>query len=75
MDTDFGSVTTEADGSFELGLAAARARDSVCVFVFARPPEGASGLGNSDTTMLVMDFRDGEQPDNARVDLVLHTLP
>lgn len=75
VDTDFGSVTTEPDGSFAIGLNAYDPRDSICVFVFARPPAGASGLTNSDTTLAVMDFSRQETLDTARVELVLHTLP
>jgi hypothetical protein len=74
-DTDFGSVITGPDGSFEMGLSAYDLRDSVCVFVFARPPVGASGLENSDTALLVMDFRGEQTLDSAQVELVLRNIP
>jgi hypothetical protein len=75
VDTDFGNVLSGPDGSFEMGLTAYDFQDSVCVFVFARPPVGASSLKESDTTLLVMDFRAEETVDTAQVELVLHTLP
>ena len=75
IDTDFGSVDTEADGSFGMPLTTLVLLDSVCVFVFARPPVGASGLEDSDTTLLVMDFRGEGTVDSAGVELVLHSLP
>jgi hypothetical protein len=73
-DTGFGDVITGPDGSFEMKLSTYDPLDSVCVFVFARPPLGASGLENSDTALLVMDFR-GETLDSAQVELVLRNIP
>lgn len=75
LDTDFGSVLTEADGRFAIGLPAFDPRDSTCVYVFARPPAGAGGLENSDTVLLVMDLGQDATPDSAQVELVLHSLP
>ena len=75
LDTDFGNVLSGPGGSFEMGLTGYDLQDSVCVFVFARPPLGASGLRDSDTTLLVMDFRAEEAVDTAEVELVLHSLP
>jgi hypothetical protein len=71
LDTDFGFVVAEADGSFRMGLPSGQLQDSVCVLVFARPPAGSSGLETSDTILLVMDFRDALTPDSARADLSL----
>jgi hypothetical protein len=71
LDTDFGFVVAEEDGSFLMGLASGQLRDSVCVLVFARPPIASEGVENSDTSLLVMDFRDELTPDTARVELVL----
>ncbi len=74
LDTDFGFVVTEDDGTFLMGLpAAGQLQDSVCVLIFARPPRGSEGLENSDTTLLVMDFRDELTPDSAQVELILRT--
>ena len=74
-DTDFGGVVTGPDGGFALGLRTYDPRDSVCVYVFARPPFGASGLGNSDTAFAVMDFRGDQVLDSAQVELVLRSMP
>ena len=71
FDTDFGSVVAEGDGSFSMGLASGQPQDSVCVLVFARPSVGADWPENSDTSLLVLDFRDELAPDTARVELVL----
>lgn len=65
-DTDFGVVNTGDDGSFRIGLRAYDFRDSVCVFAFAHPPLGALGLEDSDTALLMMDFRDIGTLDSAR---------
>jgi hypothetical protein len=73
-DSDFGGVNTGPDGSFEIGLSAYDFPDSVCVFVFARPPLNASGLQNSDTALLVMDFRAEGALDSAQVELVLRNI-
>ena len=71
LDVDFGFVVTESDGSFRMGLASGMLQDSICVLVFARPPLGSDALGNSDTALLVMDFRDELTLDSAQVELVL----
>ena len=71
LDTDFGSVVAEHDGSFIMGLASGQLEDGVCVLVFARPSAGADGQENSDTSLLVLDFRDELAPDTADVELVL----
>jgi hypothetical protein len=46
-------------------------QDGVCVLVFARSPAGADALRDSDTTLLVMGFRDELTIDSSRVELVL----
>jgi hypothetical protein len=71
LDTDFGSVAAENDGEFRMGLPSGLLQDSVCVLVFARPRGRPAALGDSDTTLLVMDFRDELTLDSARVELVL----
>jgi len=68
---DYGVIAALDDGSFSMGLAGADARDSICVFVFARPPTNSAGLTVSDTTLVVLDFRYGAPQDSARVDPVL----
>ena len=74
-ETDFGVVHTADDGSFRMGLPSYEFQDSVCVFVFAHPPLGAFGLEDSDTVLLVMDFRDTGAMDSAWVELVLRAQP
>jgi hypothetical protein len=74
-DNDFGTITTGVDGTFELGLSIAHERDSVCVYLFARPPAGSGGLDNSDTALVVMDFRPADVQDSAEVELVLRQKP
>jgi hypothetical protein len=71
LDADFGFVVAEDDGSFIMGLASGQLQDSVCVLVFARPAVGVDGPETSDTSLLVMDFRDELTPDSARVELIL----
>ena len=71
LDTDFGVVVAENDGDFRMGLASGHLQDSVCVLVFAQPRPGSVGLENSDTNLLVMDFRDEVTVDSAQVELVL----
>jgi hypothetical protein len=71
LDTDFGLAVAEDDGGFRLGLASGQLQDSVCVLVFAQPRPGSEGLENSDTSLLVMDFRGEPTLDSARVELVL----
>jgi hypothetical protein len=66
---------TAVDGTFQLGLPSGTEQDSVCVFVFARPPVGAAGLGNSDTALVVLDFRMDGTVDSAQVDLQLRSVP
>jgi hypothetical protein len=68
---DFGSVGTLSGGEFLLGLGLGGEQDSVCIQVFAHPPQGADALGDSDTSLLVLDFRLESAPDSARVELVL----
>ena len=70
-DGELNSVDAAEDGSFRLALASGMQVDSVCVLVFARPPSNTAGLGNSDTALLVMDFRDELTVDTAEVELVL----
>ena len=70
LDIDLGLEVTGADGRFRLPLATGFLQESVCVLVFARPPEGVA-LGVSDTVLLVMDFRDELAQDSAEVELVL----
>jgi hypothetical protein len=71
LDTDFGFVVAEDDGGFVMELASGHVQDSVCVLVFARPSLGVDMPENSDTSLLVLDFRDNFAPDTARVELVL----
>ena len=71
LDEDFGLIPTLADGSYDMGLASGATQDNVCVYVFSSPPEGASGLRDSDTALVVLDFRQDGNLDSARVNLVL----
>jgi hypothetical protein len=71
LDTDFGIAVAETDGGFRMGLASGQLQDSVCVLVFAQPRPGSEGLENSDTNLVIMDFRDELTRDSARVELVL----
>jgi hypothetical protein len=75
LDTDFGSIEAGADGGFWMALPTGAQQDDACVFVFARPPLHSSGLGDSDTTLRVLNFRPGEAPDTAQLDLVLRSNP
>jgi hypothetical protein len=70
-DVDYGAITAHSDGSFSMALPSGVERDSICVFVFARPPTNSDGLTVSDTTLVVLDFRYGAPQDSARVDPVL----
>ena len=69
--SDYGVMPARTDGTFSMGLPGADARDSICVFVFARPPTGSDGLTVSDTTLVVLSFRYSVPQDSARVDPVL----
>jgi hypothetical protein len=71
LDIDLGLAVAENDGGFRLEVATGQLQDSVCVLVFAQPRPGSEGLENSDTNLLVMDFRDEPTPDSARIELVL----
>ena len=71
LDEDFGFVATLPNGSYTMGLPSSANQDDVCVFVFGRPPEGASALGDSDTVLVVLDFHQDGREDSARVNLVL----
>jgi hypothetical protein len=71
LQLDFGGTSTGSDGSFVLGLAGPGAIDSVCVFVFARPPAESTTLRASDTTLVALDFRFDVPQDSARVDPIL----
>jgi hypothetical protein len=73
LDADFGFIEAAANGSFRMGLPTGAQQDRACVFVFARPPLGSSGLADSDTALLVLNFRPGEAPDTAQLDLVLRS--
>jgi hypothetical protein len=68
---NFGFVLTGGDGSFDLGLPSYNVLDSVCVFVFAHPPFAIVNLQDSDTALLVMNFRGPPELDSAQVELVL----
>jgi hypothetical protein len=69
--SDYGVMPARTDGTFRMGLPGADERDSICVFVFARPPTDSDGLTVSDTTLVVLSFRYGVPQDSARVDPVL----
>jgi hypothetical protein len=71
---NYGFIATRADGTYSLQLAASEARDSICVFVFAQPAPGASGLIESDTALVVLDFNFAGPEDSVRVDPVLRPL-
>jgi hypothetical protein len=71
LDEDFGSIPTLPDGSYDMGLGSGAVQDNVCVFVFGRPPQGASGLQGSDTVLVVLDFQQDGAIDSAQVNLVL----
>ena len=68
---DYGGIPTGSNGTFRMGLGGADARDSICVFVFARPVPGTTGLTVSDTTLVRLALRFGEPLDSAHVDPVL----
>jgi hypothetical protein len=68
---DYGVISTRHDGTFSMGLPGADARDSICVFVFARPAPNDNTLSVSDTSLVRLNFRFGEPQDSARVDRVL----
>jgi hypothetical protein len=70
---DYGLTGSGTDGTYSLQLASAEARDSICVFVFAQPPGGTNELGESDTTLVVLNFG-AAQTDSVRVDPVLRPL-
>jgi hypothetical protein len=72
---DFGTLRTRANGTFRMGLTHDFAQDGICVLVYARPPQGTAGLSASDTTLVVLAFRDAGLADSARVDLVLPPAP
>lgn len=67
---DYGNIQTSGDGSFLMFLPSMAYQENACVFVFARPPQGSSGLRNSDTVLVILDF-DPSNMDSTRVDLVL----
>jgi hypothetical protein len=70
--SDYGVMPARTDGTFRMGLPGGDERDSICVFVFARPPtDSDGGLTVSDTTLVVLSFRYGVPQDSARVDPVL----
>jgi hypothetical protein len=77
LSADIGITETETavDGTFQLGLSSGTEQDSVCVFVFARPPVGAADLGSSDTSLVVLDSRTDGTVDSAQVDLQLRSVP
>ncbi len=68
---DYGVIPARNDGSFDMVIAGGDEQDSICVFVFARPPTDLPGLIVSDTTLVVLSFRYSEPYDSARVDPVL----
>jgi hypothetical protein len=70
---DYGVISTRADGTFSMGLPGSEVRDSICVFVFARPAAGTDGLFPSDTALVTLRFGYGEPQDSARADLVLRS--
>jgi hypothetical protein len=68
---DYGSIATGADGTYSLQLVALTGGDSICVFVFAQPAPGATGLAVSDTTLVVLNFDFAGPQDSAQVNPVL----
>ena len=70
---DLGLITTEADGSFRLGVLQGGEQDSICVFVFARPPIGMEGLKASETALGVLSLRYDPPHDSVRIDLRLRS--
>jgi hypothetical protein len=70
--TDFGVIVTAEDGRYRMDLAQGQVQDSVCVLTFARAPEGSEGLADSDTMLVVLDFRYGLPQDSARIDSPCH---
>jgi len=56
-----------------LGVVQGGEQDSVCVFVFARPPLGMEGLRSSETAFAVLSFRYDPPPDSVRIDLRLRS--
>jgi hypothetical protein len=72
LETDFGFIETRADGSFRMGLPSSARQDSVCAFVFARPSL-RSGLRDSDTALVILDFHPEWPVEAARLELVLRT--
>lgn len=75
FDAYLSTTETAADGTYQIGLPSGTQQDGVCVFVFARPPVGAADLGNSDTSLVVLDFRMDGTVDSAQVDLQLRSVP
>lgn len=71
LDEDFGFIPTLSDGSYNIGLASGATQENVCIFLFGRPPQGASGVGDSDTVLVVLDFHQDGSLDSAQVNLVL----
>jgi hypothetical protein len=71
LDEDFGLIPTLSNGSYNIGLSSGATQENVCVFLFGSPPQGASGLGNSDTVLVVLDFHQDGSLDSAQVNLVL----
>jgi hypothetical protein len=66
--TDFGVMLSAEDGRYRMDLPQGEAEDSVCVWTFARAPAGSEVLTDSDTMLVVLDFRFGLPQDSARID-------
>jgi hypothetical protein len=69
--TDFGVMLSAEDGGYRMDLLQGQAQDSVCVLTFARAPAGSEVLADSDTVLVVLDFRYGLPQDSARIDFSL----
>jgi hypothetical protein len=71
MGIDFGVLFSGSGGLVSGSLSGVQEQASVCVYVYARPPQERLEPDGSDTTLVVLDFATGEPQDSARVVLVL----
>jgi hypothetical protein len=68
---DLGLTTNGEDGSFRVGLVQGGEQGPVCVLAFARPPQAAAQLANSDAALVRLEFRYQPPLDSALIELVL----